>query len=74
MERVSLTGGGHRLNNLAANKKVSAPMTAGPTSVAIHISLNFLLKRNKNKKNKTKQNKTKQKKQSSLIEFEISTL
>ena len=56
MERVSLTGGGHRLNNLAANKKVSAPMTAGPTSVAIHISLNFLLKRNKNKK-KTKQNK-----------------
>ena len=58
MERVSLTGGGHRLNNLAANKKVSAPMTAGPTSVAIHISLNFLLKRNKNKQKKqTKKNK-----------------
>ena len=69
MERVSLTGGGHRLNNLAANKKVSAPMTAGPTSVAIHISLNFLLKRNKNK-----QKKQTKKKQSSLIEFEISTL
>ena len=61
MERVSLTGGGHRLNNLAANKKVSAPMTAGPTSVAIHISLNFLLKRNK-KKNKKKQKKNKTKK------------
>ena len=67
MERVSLTGGGHRLNNLAANKKVSAPMTAGPTSVAIHISLNFLLKRNKNKKNKTKQNKTKKTKQFNRI-------
>ena len=41
MQRVSLTGGGHRLNNLAANKKVSAPTAAGPSCVAIHISLRF---------------------------------